>query len=215
MSLDDLYGRCVRTPSDIWEHLPTLVRNVEELDAIRVIELGVRHGVSTIAWLYALRGKGERGEAHLWSVDCSFPTPGPEMPDVNLLDPQGPLGVIPWWTFILGYDNWPAVIEALPDPWAPAEEGAQVLTEGRVDIVFIDTQHTYEQTKLEIELYRPFVRPGGRMIFHDTAIVETGNAVTPQPPYPVRTAIEGYVAAHGLSWTNEEHCNGLGTIFIP
>lgn len=190
--LTERYAQVCAEPSDINEHLPTFVAAVEELDALRVIELGVRYGVSTIAWLHALQGKG-----HLWSVDCSFPVPAPGS-DVNLLDPQGPLGVVPWWTFILGYDDWQIVLDALP---------------ALVDIVFIDTQHTYEQTTRELELYVPRVRKGGRVYLHDTALEITGNATTPQPLFPVRTAMIDYCDAHDLSWNNVDHCSGLGTIF--
>jgi cephalosporin hydroxylase len=180
-------------PSDVFEHLPTFVAAVEELKATKVIELGVRYGVSTIAWLYALEGVG-----HLWSVDCSFPVAAPDS-NTNLLDPQGPLGVCPWWTFMLGYDIWPEILDALP------KKG--------VDIVFLDTNHVYEETLVELELYYPRVRSGGRMFLHDTDLAVTGNAVTPQPPYPVRTAMEEFCAEHKLRFSNNPNCSGLGTIF--
>lgn len=190
--LAERYARLCAEPSDIYEHLPTFVQAVSDLNATKVIELGVRYGVSTIAWLYALEGRGR-----LWSVDCSFPVAAPGS-DVNLLDPQGPLGVIPWWVFVLGYDDWPEVLAALPE---------------QADLIFVDTQHTFEQTKLELELYYPRVRPGGRILLHDTAIPTTGNATTPQPPYPVRTAIEQFCAERGLRWENRTNCSGLGIIF--
>jgi predicted O-methyltransferase YrrM len=193
--LTERFAQVCTEPSDINEHLPTFVRAVEALHATRVIELGVRYGVSTIAWLWALEHAG-----HLWSVDCSFPIAAPGS-DVNLLDSQGPLGVIPWWTFILGYDEWPAVLDALP-------------ADG-VDIVFIDTQHTYEQTTLELELYAPRVRSGGLIFLHDTALEVTGNAVTPQPPFPVRTAMTDYCKANGLAHSNVDYNSGLGTVIIP
>lgn len=202
-ALADRYAQVCGEPSDINEHLPTFVRTIEELGATKVIELGVRYGVSTIAWLYGLEGRG-----HLWSVDCAFPVPRPPDPalrpaewEVNLLDPQEPggIGVIDFWTFVLGYDNWGPVLACLPH--VP------------VDIVFIDTQHTYEQTTLELELYYPKVRKGGRILLHDTAIETTGNATTPQPLYPVRTAIGEFCAARHIQWDNVDHCSGLGTIY--
>lgn len=190
--LAERYAQLCREPSDINEHLPTFVAAVEELNATRVIELGVRYGVSTIAWMHALQDRG-----HLWSVDCSFPVPAPGS-TVNLLDPQGPLGVVDYWTFVLGYDIWPAVYTALPD---------------EVDILFIDTNHVYEETLEELALYYPRVREGGRIFMHDTALETTGNASTPQPPYPVRTAIEEFCAKKKLRWTNNPNNSGLGTIY--
>lgn len=192
--LADRYAQLCAEPSDIYEHLPTFVDAVRTLKARRVIELGVRYGVSTIAWLHAL----EEPRGHLWSVDCSFPVPAPHT-DVNLLDPQGPLGVVPWWTFVLGYDDWPEVLDALPS--------------ADVDIVFIDTQHTFEQTTRELELYFHRVRPGGRIYLHDTALEATGNATTPQPPFPVRTAMVEFCNANSLSYNDVENCSGLGTVY--
>lgn len=198
--LHERYYQVCTQPSDVYEHLPTFVDAVLEADAshagpVRVVELGVRYGVSTIAWLYGLEGRG-----HLWSVDCSFPVAAPGS-DVNLLDSQGPLGVIPWWTFISGYDTWPAVLEALPKV--------------DLDIVFIDTNHVYEETLVELNLYRGRVRAGGKIFLHDTAIETTGNATTPQPPFPVRTAMEEFCSVNNLRWDNNPDCSGLGTIYVP
>jgi len=178
--------------SDINEHLPTFVAAVEELKATRVIELGVRYGVSTIAWLHALKGRG-----NLWAVDCSFPVVEPGW-GINLLDPQGALGVQDHWVFLLGTDTQKQVLDSLPK---------------EVDIVFIDTNHVYEETLAELDLYVPRVREGGRVFLHDTAIETTGNATTPQPPFPVRTAMEEWCSEHDLRFSNAENCFGLGTIY--
>lgn len=188
------YQDLCRTESDIFEHLPTFVKAVHDLQAQTVVELGTRYGVSTIAWLHALEATG----GHLWAVDCSFPVPAPGS-DVNLLDPQGPLGVVPWFTFMLGYDTFPQVLAALPQE--------------DIDILFIDTNHVYEETLIELELYYPRVRPGGRIYLHDTALETTGNATTPQPPFPVRTAMEEFCEAHRLRFENNPRCFGLGTIY--
>lgn len=178
--------------SDIFEHLPTFVKAVKDLKAERVIELGVRYGVSTIAWLYALENQG-----HLWSVDCSFPVEPPNS-NIGLLDPQGPLGVVEYWTFILGYDVWKPVLDALPTT---------------ADIIFIDTNHVYSETLVELELYLPRVRPGGRIYLHDTALSETGNDPS-GPPYPVRKAVTEFCRKHQLEWENNENCCGLGVIYV-
>jgi predicted O-methyltransferase YrrM len=96
MDIYDLYrDRCAR-PSDINEHLPRLVDICVEVDAERIVELGVRTGVSTVAWLYAL----EATAGHLWSVDITS-------------RPQGF-----WsnrWTFVQGDDTAPTTLERLPD----------------------------------------------------------------------------------------------------
>lgn len=196
--LKERYEALCAEPSDINEHLPTFVGAVEEVQAQRVIELGVRYGVSTIAWMYALQKTG----GHLWAVDCSFPIPSGvgKYADVNLLDPQGALGVVPHWTFMLGYDTNEQILASLPD---------------QADIIFIDTNHVYEETLAELALFLPRVRPGGRIFLHDTAIEVTGNATTPQPKFPVKTAIQEFCAKKELEWVNNPNCSGLGTIYVP
>jgi len=89
------YDAVAATPSDIYEHLPVLVEMVLKADAKKVIELGTRTGVSTIAWLYALEQTG----GHLWSVD---------------MDAKPPIGEFPHWTFIQGDDESDQVLSQLP-----------------------------------------------------------------------------------------------------
>lgn len=59
------YQQLLGTPSDIRGHLTRFVTLVETLDAQRVCELGVRTGVSTVAWLEGLRRTG----GQLYAVD--------------------------------------------------------------------------------------------------------------------------------------------------
>ena len=89
------YAEVAAVESDIWEHLPTFLDLVDRMQATRVIELGTRTGVSTIAWLYALEQTG----GHLWSVD---------------LDSKPPIGDHPHWTFIQGDDESDEVLTQLP-----------------------------------------------------------------------------------------------------
>jgi cephalosporin hydroxylase len=148
-----------RTPwSDIQGHLPTLVGLVIETKARIVIELGVRWGTSTVAWLYAL-GKTHPNDGRLWSVDTK---------DNYRTDD-------PLWSFIEGHDCDPDVVCQLPNG---------------TDIVFVDTDHRYDLTLQEIDLYRSKVRAGGLMVFHDTEgeSFEHHHPGT-QPPFPVMKAI--------------------------
>jgi cephalosporin hydroxylase len=169
---------------------------VEELKAQKVIELGVRYGVSTLAWIHALH---RQGSGHLWAVDCSWPFYiQDDQVRINLLDPQGPLGMVSEWTFILGYDTAPSVLDALPDK--------------DVDIIFIDTNHVYEETLVELDLYYPRVRKGGRIYLHDTMLESTGNDPDSETRFPVKSAIEKFCKDNHLEWSNAEYCYGLGLI---
>jgi predicted O-methyltransferase YrrM len=178
MTLATEFERLCRTPSDIVDHLPRFVALVEELDATSVIELGTRTGVSTIAWLYALEGKG-----HLTSVD---------------LDGKPPIGDYPHWTFIQGDDLSMKVLERLK----PA------------DIVFIDTSHLYDHTIVELNTYLDLVKPGGRIVCHDTRLRRPEGS-PPRPLFPVRTAILEFVAKHDLEWDEYLDSWGLAVIKIP
>ena len=177
VSLAEDYERLCRTPSDIVNHLPRFVDLVQDLDATSVIELGTRTGVSTIAWLYALEGRG-----HLTSID---------------IDEKPQIGDHDHWTFIQGDDLDPKVIERL----APA------------DIVFIDTSHHYLHTLSELAAYLPLVRPGGRIVLHDTQLRRPEGS-PPRPLFPVRTAIKEFVAEHGFDWLEYPDCWGLGVISL-
>jgi glycosyltransferase involved in cell wall biosynthesis len=88
------YAKVTSEWSDIADHLPRFVDLVKTLDARKVIELGVRSGVSTVAWLEGLRSTGGR----LWSVD---------------IDPA-PFAPQPQWTFIRGDDRDDKVLRQLP-----------------------------------------------------------------------------------------------------
>lgn len=90
---DDYRARCGH-PSDIWEHLPTLHTLAHGKE---VIELGVRSGNSTCAFLAAIEEDG----GHLWSVDSEQPRVPEEWAGLG------------FWTLIVGNDLH--VADQLPD----------------------------------------------------------------------------------------------------
>ena len=97
-TLRQQYERVCATPSDIYLHLPRMVELVKSGNCTKVLELGTRTGVSTIAWLHALEQTG----GHLWSVD---------------IDTQPAIGSHPHWTYIQGDDMDPTVQAQLPEPF--------------------------------------------------------------------------------------------------
>lgn len=88
------YERRCNTISDIVTHLPRLAGVVAETGAQHVIELGVRTGNSTVAFLWALAKTG----GALTSVDCSEP------PDIDA----------DHWRFLFADDLDPAVVGRMP-----------------------------------------------------------------------------------------------------
>jgi predicted O-methyltransferase YrrM len=99
MTLQDFYRQRCEADTDINEHLPTLYELVLELNAQQVIELGVRWGDSTSAFLAALEQTGGK----LWSCD--------------IVEPLAPIasfwGRCPHWTFVLGDDQ--DLVDETPD----------------------------------------------------------------------------------------------------
>jgi cephalosporin hydroxylase len=167
--LQEYVVRCAG-PSDIHEHLPTLFEAVLTCPSRNpyIVECGVRSGNSTAALLYGLV---VRQGGTLLSVDPAVP----DVPDHWFANP--------YWTYVRGDDCDPLVT-------ADIEPG--------IDILFIDTSHTYEHTLRELQVYWPRVRPGGVAFFHDTETEGCG----------VSDALDAFFGQDG--WTNQKNCYGLG-----
>ena len=43
----------------------------------------------------------------------------------------------------------------------------KILQSHKIDLLFIDGDHSYEGVKKDYELYSPFVKKGGMIVFHD------------------------------------------------
>lgn len=124
-------------PSDMQGHLPYLRQVAIRYE--RIVELGVRSGNSTCAFLAGLYA---RRHGHLWSIDIE--TPG--VPEQWHRSPR--------WSFLLADDMSD---EALA--WAPE----------RFDVLFIDTDpHSYDGCLAELAAYGPRVKSGGLILVHDT-----------------------------------------------
>jgi predicted O-methyltransferase YrrM len=110
-------------------HLPTLYGWVLRLEPRWIIELGVRRGVSTVAFL---AGLDRLGRGDLWSCDKQEP----EVPKAVSEHPR--------WHLALGDDRKP---EKLTPPPPKACE-----------LLFIDTSHRLVHTQRELEIYGSRVR---------------------------------------------------------
>jgi hypothetical protein len=199
MDLNEQYERlCLNTLSDIYEFLPVFTTTALAYENPTIVELGVRAGVSTIAWLNAVNKHG----GYLYSVDGAAPClddDGTDLLGEHMFGEITKASALPYWMFIQGWDN---------------EDWVQACLPFECDILFIDTNHTYEMTMDELTTYYPRVRRGGRILLHDTNIETTGNAQTPQPLYPVRTAVIEFCTEKGLHYEfNDSRC-GLGTINV-
>lgn len=111
------------------------------------------------------------------------------------IDPRPDIGDFDHWRFIQGDDLDPVLVASLE----------------QADIVFIDTSHLYEHTIRELNVYRWLVRPGGRIVCHDTQL-ERPEGAPARPRFPVRTAIQEFCADEGFEWSEFTDCWGLGVI---
>jgi len=126
-------------PSDMQDHLLDLFTWGRGWPFAHILELGVRTGNSTSAFLAALE-TDRRGT--LWSVDIAEPDVPPEWHKS------------PFWSFLKA-----DALTAEAMNWAPPE----------LDVLFLDTDpHSFYQTMAELQAYAPRVRKGGVILVHDT-----------------------------------------------
>ena len=109
--------------------------------AERVVELGCTPGGSTLAFAFAARRAG----GTLWSCD---------------IGPVRESTVTEWGLTLDGW-NWQRVSGKRADEFGAEWSGAPV------DLVYLDTSHTYEDTIKEFDAWLPHLREGGLFVFHD------------------------------------------------
>lgn len=88
--MDDLYRHLCTRPSDINEHLEYMHDLCVLRDATQVVELGVRTGVSTVAFLAAM----DVTDGQVWSCDIAHP----QVPESVANHPR--------WTCVVDDDLW-------------------------------------------------------------------------------------------------------------
>jgi predicted O-methyltransferase YrrM len=176
------YRRRCGLDSDIREFLPLLHGYARVYPGCRILEVGVRDGHSTVAFLAAAELNG----GHVWSVDI----------DDVLARPggAGPWAEHPAWTFTRGDSTHPSVVQK--QPFA-------------VDVVFLDGDHGKQKVLDELAAYMPRVAPGGVALLHDTRIRWPGE---PEGTWPVSRALDEYCGAAGLAWAEMPGNYGLGVI---
>lgn len=182
-SFSDLWHRYMQayhTPSDISHHIGLLY----SLARGNVVELGTRTGVSTSALLAGVEARG----GFVFSVDiedCS-----------HLFDH-------PQWAFLQmdsrDVETFYAVLDTHVDyPRWPKDDPYEV------DLLLIDTEHTYEQASAELAAWAACMRPGGHILLHD-----------PETFPGVRRAITEFCAARGWPVTFVLPNNGMAIVEVP
>ena len=160
---------------------------VVETNAQRIVELGTKAGNSTCAFVIGAAETGGR----VVSVDHGRGAEYSGEPDTSadlvrtseLVRKK--LGLGDFWTLVTRDDI----------------EYAREYND-EIDIVFIDTVHSYDQTARELEVWGSKVVKGGLIIIHDTV------------SYPEQNkAIWEFLDKHlGSDYVEHLNCNGLGII---
>ncbi len=175
------------TPSDINEHLELLHSIVAETNAQHIVELGTRGGKSTSALVIGAAETGGR----VTSVDHGQGSEySREPPTWNSLGQASQV-----ITEKLGLGRyWKLVVK---DDLVFARE-----YDDEIDVLLIDTSHSYEQTSKELEAWGNKVVAGGFIVIHDTVWFPEQNK-----------AIWEFLDNHPFSdYVEHTNCNGLGII---
>jgi predicted O-methyltransferase YrrM len=125
-------------------HQLFLFNLAREINAKKVLEIGLGMANSTLAFLLAMR----ETEGCLVTIEIN---PMPEA--VNRVKATG---LHQYWQLMSGSSQ---------------QLRQQISHEISFDILFIDGYHSYNQCKLDYKLYSPLVRKGGYIIFHDSSTI--------------------------------------------
>jgi GT2 family glycosyltransferase/predicted O-methyltransferase YrrM len=108
----------------------------------RILEIGTAHGGSTLLWAKMV----EHSKGHVYTIDL----------------PHGA-------TMIDGTHYRPMVTEFRGDSHDPTMVShiKEEIGIGKIDVLFIDGDHSYEGVKQDFENFYDLVRPDGFIIFHD------------------------------------------------
>lgn len=148
VTIEQLYHKACRTPSDINEHLWVLRGLASTANGKECVELGTRAGLSTIAILAGLNQCVAGGS--LLSVDID---PGSARPFFfEGIPPNETVDTHVQWTFLHG------------------DSVAWSLNRGKpVHLLFVDSLHTAQQVAGELSLLHNQCYPE-HIAFHDTAL---------------------------------------------
>ena len=139
-------------PLQVREEINQLLKELQKDPPCHVLEVGTSNGGTLF-----LLARVATNDAWLISVDL----------------PLGPYGGgYPAWkspfyrSFALSHQTIQLIRSDSHDP-ATVEKVRALLMGNRLDLLFIDGDHTYEGVKKDFEMYEPLVREGGRIVLHD------------------------------------------------
>lgn len=154
-----------------WLHTPSDIREhlpyLYQIAKGVVVELGARYGASTSAFV-AAKEDGLCDAVFSFDIDPSCS---------RLLEIPGYAENL---TLFIGEST------KIPDE-----------VPNQIDILFVDTEHTYAQVTAELNAWLPRVKDGGLLLFHDTELPEVKRAIEEHPM--LQNSIMVYLEnSHGL-----------------
>ncbi len=173
--------------SDINEHLPLLTILTYLKKPKIIIELGVRAGLSTQAFIAYTE---ENKDSKLYSYDVRKIQAKSHYKNCGILERLPDANTYDCWEFRKG-DS----LEVHND-WK---------TES-IDILFIDTKHKTEQIRKELEAWRTKIKPDGLILMHDVTLEKA----------ELKKGIKMFQDNHpSFKYIECSYNNGLGILFQP
>jgi predicted O-methyltransferase YrrM len=184
LNLKDNVIELSKITTDINEHLITMMNLVVERNAKKVVELGVRGGVSTQAWLGGVSQTG--GFLNSYDIQNLLPLDGPR--NTTIIERLGNLSDYKSiWNFEIG----------------SSLEVHSRYTYDCIDILFIDTDHTAKQLYEELTLWHSKVKEDGIIVMHDVTV----------PNIDMRQGLMKFLSEHE-EYIYDERINNNGLGFI-
>jgi GT2 family glycosyltransferase/predicted O-methyltransferase YrrM len=176
----------IRPPIAQHSHAEAALLMRHAAGAETIVELGVAEGGSAAELRAAMSPTG-----HLYLVDPYEP---------------GRLGVSFGWVVAHRAVNG---VHRGHVTWLRSRSDAAVRSWRRpIDFLFIDADHSYERAAGDWRLWTPFVRPGGRVALHDSAVFPGG--WTDERSGPVHLLRE--ILSTGLGWSLVDQADSLSIL---
>jgi len=159
----DAYDGLIR-PLQVQGEINRLLEEMQKDPPHHVLEIGTANGGTLF-----LLARAATNDACLISVDLP-------------LGPYGggyPAWKIPFYRSFATNHQTIRLIRGNSHDSATVEKVRALLMDKRIDLLFIDADHTYEGVKKDFEMYEPLVREGGRIVLHDiiTHRIEDGYGI--------------------------------------
>lgn len=166
--------------SDIDLHMSKLQKMAELFPVI--IEVGVQWGNGSTRAFKNGFGNNKSDDRLFISIDINYEIDDKDKPAFD------------FWHFILGDSTSEPVLE----------QTRKLLNDRKANIIFIDSNHTYDQVKKEIEAYKQFGNKDTIWLFHDTYLGGNEHELR-------KGIIESCPETHEYQDISID-CNGLGAL---